>query len=164
MSEITFNIATSIKYGTYKDLRDVAEYRRDLFFSNLDMLLKEFVIPEYLVINYRPIPARHKMLGAAWKNGEIAIIDIEARQERDDFFSTLFHEMTHVEQFESGRLCMLEDEPKRGYIWEGVEHKRLETNDDLYDELPWEAEANARAEKVLRKFNMNLNFKKFLNI
>lgn len=163
MSEITFKIATSIKYGTYKNLRDIAEYRRDLLFGNLDMLLKEFTLPEYLVINYRPIPARRKMLGAAWKNGEIGIIDIEARQDRDDFFATLFHEMTHIEQFESERLCTLDGELDRGYLWEGVEYARLDTANDDYDEQPWEAEANARAEKVLRKFNMNLNFKKFLN-
>jgi hypothetical protein len=163
MSEITFNIVTSIKYGTHRSLRSEGESRRDLLLSNIDMLLKEFVIPDFLIINYRPIPLRRKMLGAAWLDGEIAIIDIEARQDDESFFSTLFHEMTHIEQFVTEKLCALDDEPERGYLWEGVEHVRLKTTDDSYDDQPWEAEANLKAERIMKKFNMNLNFKKFLN-
>jgi len=164
MSNITFQIATSIKYGQYKSWRQVIEYRRDLFFNNIKMLRKQFIIPENLVINCRPIQARRNMLGAAWKMLEFAdiyVIDIEARQTREDFFSTLFHEMVHIEQFYKEKLCITDNECGT-YTWKGKEYARLKTTDDKYDDLPWEKEANRKAARVLEKFSMELNFDNFI--
>lgn len=156
MDNISFEIATSIKYGTYKSWRHTIEYRRDLFFNNIDLIRKEFIIPEHLVINCRPIQSRRNMLGAAWLSGEICVVEVEARQIREDFFSTLFHEMVHIEQFHTGRL-RIEDAEGNMYLWKDKEYKRLKTTDDMYDDLPWEKEANRKADRVLKKFCMKLN-------
>jgi len=155
MCDITFNIATSVMYGMHRDKRVVAELYKDTFFDNLKFIEEHFKIPEYLIINCRPIPKRMCMLGAAWKDQEIYVIDIEVRQCLNKFFSTLFHEMTHIEQFADGRLCA-EEEDEHTYIWEGVRRERLSTIDDAYSNSPWELEADRKSEKVMRKFKRTL--------
>ena len=47
---------------------------------------------------------------------------------------TLFHELTHVEQFARGRLASTE----KGWFWNGDNMDHV-----AYEEQPWEIEANA---------------------
>jgi len=156
MCDISFNIATSVMYGMHRDKRVVAELYYDTFFENLDFLKKHFKIPEYLVINCRPIPKRMCMLGAAWKDDEICVIDVEVRQSFNKFFATLFHEMTHIEQFADDRLRVEDEDKDAVYIWEGTKYARLHTLDDEYNNSPWEVEADKKSERIMKKFKRTL--------
>lgn len=156
MCETSFNIATSVMYGMHRDKRVVAELYHETFFENIDFIKKHFKIPEYLVINCRPIPRRTCMLGAAWKDDEICVIDIEVRQSFNKFFATLFHELTHIEQFDEGRLCVEEEGKDIIYIWEGTRYNRLHTLHDDYCNSPWEVEADKKSERIMKKFKRTL--------
>jgi len=156
MCETSFNIATSVMYGMHRDKRVVAELYHDTFFESLDFIKENFRIPEYLVINCRPIPKRMCMLGAAWRDSEIYVIDLEIRQSFNKFFAALFHEMTHVEQFMDERLCAEEEGKDIVYLWEGVRHNRLHTLHDDYSKSPWEVEADKKSERIMEKFKRTL--------
>tara|TARA_A200000159_G_C7322721_1_gene339539 strand:+ start:1094 stop:1522 length:429 start_codon:yes stop_codon:yes gene_type:complete len=66
---------------------------------------------------------------------------------------TLFHELTHIQQYESGRLVITHGEDPD--MWEGL----LVTAQ--YDDQPWEQEAFDLEKKMLRNFKRN--FKKKYN-
>lgn len=57
-------------------------------------------------------------------------------------FSTLFHELTHVDQFSKGRLASTE----KGWFWNGDLCKLA------YEEQPWEIEATAVEEPLARLY------------
>ena len=73
------------------------------------------------------------------------------RGARDDFITTVAHEMVHVYQWVSGNLRdRLSDSPSReGYrqYWKGKDYTNI-----AYRKLPYEKEAYRMQEQLLRKF------------
>lgn len=55
---------------------------------------------------------------------------------------TIFHELTHVKQNQTGELC--------GTVWRGVPIDA--TTYDFHDQLPWEVAAYAMEEHLYNKF------------
>jgi len=64
---------------------------------------------------------------------------------------TLFHELTHIRQYETGRLIMTPNDD--GAVWEGL---YVEAE---YDDQPWEEEAYDLERKMLRNFKRNFKRK-----
>lgn len=76
-------------------------------------------------------------------------IAINPKASRTDFtkLRTLFHELTHVEQFATGRLASTE----KGWFWMGDNMDHV-----AYEEQPWEIEANA-VESILAELYLEVS-------
>lgn len=70
-----------------------------------------------------------------------AIVTVAKRLSQKEIIRTIFHELVHVKQYESGKLQ--NGSPQR---WLGV------AIEDKYENLPWELEAFDLEERMMRKF------------
>lgn len=69
-----------------------------------------------------------------------AIVTVAKRLSQEEIIRTVFHELVHVKQYETGRL-------KHNRIWKG---KLFESDD--YENFPWELEAYELEEKMMKTF------------
>ena len=69
-----------------------------------------------------------------------AIVTVAKRLSQKEIIRTVFHELVHVKQYETGRL-------KHNKIWKG---KLVESDD--YENFPWEIEAFDLEEKMMKIF------------
>lgn len=69
-----------------------------------------------------------------------ATVTVAKRLSQKEIIRTVFHELVHVKQYETGRL-------KHNKIWEG---KLVESDD--YENFPWEIEAFNLEEKMMKVF------------
>lgn len=69
-----------------------------------------------------------------------AIVTVAKRLSQEEIIRTVFHELVHVKQYETGRL-------KHNKIWKG---KLVESDD--YENFPWELEAYELEEKMMKVF------------
>lgn len=81
---------------------------------------------------------RHQYGFCDYDEDDIVIV-IAKRLSPENVVRTLFHELVHVQQYETGRL-------KHNGIWEGKEYNCS------YDDNPWEREAYEIEEKMMRAF------------
>ena len=63
---------------------------------------------------------------------------------------TIFHEITHIWQRLNKRLFVSEDYSLKE--WDGVEYSYKDLNQDAYNDLPWERDANMHEELMFIKF------------
>jgi hypothetical protein len=83
---------------------------------------------------------RHQCGFCDYDDDEV-IVTIAKRLSLREMIATLFHEMVHVQQYDSGRL-------EHGCKWLGEVYKCA------YEELPWEIEAHEMESVMMTKFEM----------
>lgn len=121
-------------------------------------IVANFKIERDVEIRLRPLPRRrtlgnHTTVGAATDQGTHKIC-LDISKSLRTLIETLFHELTHAEQVEDGRLKHQYNGVRRR--WEWIWHERNfgrnkgfgQTSRQLqaYSNQPWEVEANSRAQ------------------
>jgi hypothetical protein len=148
MSKIIYEIATSVKYGNYKNYKPQAVLGKDFIERNIKTLTKCFKLPPKVHIVCRPI--RGDIGGLAYKKNKEKkyFIEIDPRLSNYMFVSVLLHELTHIEQFFKGKL----DISGEFFIWKKKTlFKPLSPDHINYEMQPWEREADLRAAKLCKK-------------
>ena len=140
-------IATSVRYGNYKE-----HHQNALSFAKVAAAyyedIKQFIkLPKNVFLHLRPMrDAYGRAFYAKSENtthGKIYVIELDVRQSFDLFKNTLIHELVHIEQFYQGRL---KDAGPMHFKWNGKKTLIDTSTLDVYNNLPWEVEANIRAE------------------
>lgn len=145
----TITIATSVRYGNYKEYLDNAFNFIDVIKHSLNEI-KQFVkLPRNFTIHFRPI---RNAYGRAYyytpyeySNTKQYCVEIDVRQDIDVFKNTLIHELVHIEQFYQKRLV---NAGPTHFKWKGSKMLIDESTFETYCDSPWEIEANTRAEFI----------------
>lgn len=151
---ININVATSVRYGNYKQYRYIAEYYSSLIERYYPLIKEHIDLPKdnRLFFHLRPVRGCY---GRAFIDRECKkmnsikkyIVELDIRQSEMDFKNTLIHELVHIEQYYQNRLDM---HSGSGYSkWEGKRVKDYPAHDARYFDLPWEAEASTRANNLM---------------
>lgn len=146
MSQHNITIATSVRYGNYKEHLNNALYFIDIFndsFSNIKQFIK---LPKKLNIIFRPVKGAYGRAYYTKKEDSTSkdyIVELDVRQDPVTYRNTLLHELVHIEQFYQGRL---KDAGSMYFKWNGKKMLIDNSSLEVYNELPWEVEANVRAE------------------
>ena len=140
-------IATSVRYGTYKRHFDEALWVVEKIVYNFEKLKKHFNLPENLQFHIRPI--RYE-LGKAYfyreKKQTFYVIEVDMRTEEEEFYDTILHELTHIEQFYEQRLQ--QSKTPGAFRWLGKRMWFVGMPIEEYNALPWELEAIQKASKL----------------
>lgn len=145
------SIATSVRYGNYKHLYNIAEKYANITESKFGEICNYINLPTKLNIVFRPI---RNAYGRAFyvthkgdRNDKQFIVDIDLRQNLKTFQDTLLHELVHIEQFYEGRLV---SEAGLGnfFKWYKERISLKVSSPEEYDEFPWEKEAISRSKKL----------------
>lgn len=139
------SLARSIQYGNYKQHRASAFLYIDILKNNIKYI-KEFIkLPKRLSFVFRPIRGAEGMAYYIQHKDSPRdyIVEIDVRQDLPSFKNTLLHELVHIEQFSQGRL---KSAGTKYYKWFGREMLIDISSFDAYNQLPWEVEANSRAQ------------------
>jgi hypothetical protein len=159
-ARIKVEIATSIDYGNYKKFKSVAIQLNNFIKANWGKITQEFKLPELLTIRIRPI----KGTWTGWarktpdgKGGFNYAIEVDPRNtDMKKMIDTFFHELTHIDQYVSGRLTHKNGER----IWCGsevrsVKNYTINTSQrklQEYRSQPWEVEARQRGAEMAEKY------------
>jgi len=143
----TMTIATSVRYGNYKEHYQNALLFADTVKQSYDTIKQFIKLPKNVFINFRPVRDAYgrafftKSLTKTY--GKNYIVELDVRQNFDIFKNTLIHELVHIEQFYQGRL---KDAGPMHFKWNGKKMLIDMSSLDIYNSLPWEVEATVRAE------------------
>jgi hypothetical protein len=142
VSDILFK-SLRVSKQVWSDMRLRAKIKR--LEPYVDLLHLVLALPRRVEIRVASVNDVH---GECYEGGRQIILDGKLRF--DVLLKTLCHEMTHAQQFQTGRLKF-----KNGYdIWEGKKWTECmstaRTPHGVYRSAPWEVEAYA-AEKTLYK-------------
>lgn len=147
MSLPNITLATSVRYGNYKKHLDSALFFIDILNDSFNDIKQFIKLPKNLTINFRPVK---NAFGRAFyvtsnplSSSKDYIVEIDVRQDLDTFKNTMIHELVHIEQFYEGRL---KDAGDMHFKWNGKKILIDMSSLDIYNSLPWEVEANVRAE------------------
>ena len=147
MSLPNITLATSVRYGNYKQHLDSALFFIDILTASFDEIKQFIKLPRNLNINFRPV---RDAFGRAFylkpnqfSSARNYIVEIDVRQDLATFKNTMIHELVHIEQFYQGRL---KDAGDMHFKWNGKKMLIDMSSLDTYNSLPWEIEANVRAE------------------
>lgn len=147
----TITIATSVRYGNYKEHFNNALFFVDTIAQNFNEICNFITLPKKLYIQIRPV---RDAFGRAFfnksntnKTGKEYFVELDARQDKNTFKDTLLHELVHIEQFYEGRLI---DAGPMHFKWGGRKVLIDTSSLDIYNSLPWEREAIERA-SILKK-------------
>lgn len=147
MSLPNITLATSVRYGNYKKHLDSALFFIDVLTDSFNEIKQFIKLPRNLTINFRPVRGA---FGRAFylksnllSSGRDYIVEIDVRQDLETFKNTMIHELVHIEQFYQGRLKEAGD---MHFKWNGKKMLIDMSSLDIYNSLPWEIEANVRAE------------------
>jgi hypothetical protein len=147
LPEIT--IASSVRYGNYKEHYNNALFLSDIVKEKYNAIKEYIELPQFINIAFRPVRsafgrAFYIKSDAARRNREY-IVELDVRQDMVTFRNTLLHELVHVEQFYQGRLL---DAGTMHFKWNGKKTLIDTSNLDAYNNLPWEREAIERSTKL----------------
>lgn len=141
---LTTTIATSIKYGNYKQTcLERVEKVKALIRHYMSAFKQEFDFDKNVVVHFRPI--KGSTLGRAFDSKNL--IEIDPRYSYKNIIETIAHELVHSEQYKQGRL---KHKPGNVSLW----NNRLVSRGTTYKQylaLPWEVEARKRAAEFLTK-------------
>lgn len=149
-------IATSIKYGNYKQYKKRAMLIKEFIEYAEEFIRDEFDLKDVFEIRIRPIKGR--VVGWCNKFGHI---DIDVRRKTfGDCLVTLSHELIHGEQYKTGRLVM----DKGVSYWKGNAVDNKGTTYKAYRNQPWEKEAfknqKSRMGNILAMMNEDPDLKR----
>jgi hypothetical protein len=143
----TMAIATSVRYGNYKEHLNNALLLSDVLTKSYKTIKQFIKLPQNLFVNFRPVRDAY---GRAFflkpnphSSAKEYIVELDVRQDVETFKNTLIHELVHIEQFYEGRL---KDAGPTHFKWNGKKTFIDTSSLDIYNNLPWEVEANVRAE------------------
>lgn len=133
-------------FGATKKKRELAEKIVTFAKSKLFPRHTRCLLEVELVNN---LTMKEGVAGEAWDNGDREFyVRVDSALEREDFITTLLHEMVHVKQYVKGEL---KDMSGFRILWKKEEfHSQME-----YHDRPWEIEAYT-LEKELDKQFLNL--------
>ena len=131
-------LATSIKYGNYKDLQDDAKQVFKWIKFYWDDFKEYFEFDDDVEFHVRPVRGNTH----GWYRNKKKKVEIDPRYGPNKTLDTIAHELVHAEQYKQGRLSW--DQDARQSVWNGEVHKRGTTY-KLYRNRPWEIEARERA-------------------
>lgn len=103
---------------------------------------------DYLHLDITPIPIHIKLCGPTTTFGDCVDLDhkiVVRLFSSPEWLGTLFHELTHAQQYLYGRLQLEFDHA----YWNGVLFQR---DDFEYSNEPWEVEARKIESKMQKKF------------
>lgn len=147
----TMSIAASVRYGNYKE-----HYQNALLFVDIVAEsyknIKQFIkLPRNISIHFRPVRDAYGRAFFQKPNPDSSakeyIVEVDVRQDVDTFKNTLIHELVHIEQFYEGRL---KEAGPMHFKWNGQKMLIVSSTLELYNALPWEIEANTRADALLK--------------
>jgi len=140
-------IVSSVRYGNYKEFLERAKVFEMLIQKSELRVRKHINLPEKIKITLRPIRG---VIGSAStykvKAKNYFSVEIDVRQDVDEFCDTLLHELVHIEQYFEGRLKLRSE--LFYSIYEGRKIRLVSHKSDGYNNLPWEKEATKRAAKL----------------
>lgn len=157
--KVTYPVTVS-KYGSYKQYHSNMVKVKQFIELHWDRLIKNFQVNNSIEIRLRPLPNRRTRGSHRKVKGGDHLIVLDISKQPRQIIQTLFHELTHAEQVEQGRLehkyngVMMRWE----WVWKGFNHGRnkgfgqTSRQLDKYNNQPWEMEANARMEFELKQF------------
>jgi len=155
---------TVSKHGSYKRYNLHMLHVKEFIEHNWSRLIQNFKVEKDCEIILRPLPRRrtqgnHQSRRDSDRNIISHIIQLDISKSLRTVIYTLFHELTHAEQEEDGRLKHVYNYEHRkwdrlwhdknyGYHGFGQTTKHLER----YKNQPWEQEANEREIFELKEF------------
>ena len=148
MSQPNITIATSVRYGNYKEHLNNALYVIDILndsFSNIKQFIK---LPKKLNIIFRPVRGAYGRAYYTKEEGSTSkeyIVELDVRQDPVTYRNTLLHELVHIEQFYQKRLV---DAGPMHFKWKGEKMLVDQSTIEAYNDLPWEIEANNRSKRI----------------
>lgn len=144
MTAMKTTIATSIKYGNYKQYQAATNQ----IIATLRSLWKEFNEAfDYradVTVHIRPI--RGGTHGRAFDHKNM--IEIDPRYPIKRVVETIAHELTHSEQYKQNRLSY--DAVSQCRVFDGTRFRKPTTHQQ-YLNLPWEVEARKRAAEFVAR-------------
>ena len=147
----SISLATSVRYGNYKEHLTNALFFIDLLADKYNTLKQYIVLPRNLSINFRPVRDAYgrafyitPTLNSAARE---YIVEIDIRQDLKTFKDTIIHELVHIEQFYEGRLKAAGN---MHFKWNGKKMLIDTSSTAAYSNLPWELEASNRARLLNR--------------
>jgi hypothetical protein len=156
-AQVKVEIATSINFGNYKACKPVATQLSNFIKLNWKKITQEFNLPDLLTIKIRPIKGSWVGWARQEQGGKSYSIEVDPRRDTlDKVLDTLFHELTHIDQYVTGRLKHKNGER----IWCGsfvpdVKVQQVHSsqkNIDKYRSQPWEVEARYKGEQLRKKY------------
>ena len=146
------SIATSVKYGNYKQYLENCAEQIELFVDKFDEIKSYIKLPRNLFIHYRPSRRTH---GVAYttkikgkKYARAFWVEYDVRQDLETYKDTMLHELVHIEQFYQRRLV---DIGQTFFKWNGEKVSAEFETFEEYDNLPWEREAIQRAKYISQR-------------
>jgi hypothetical protein len=147
MSLPNITLASSVRYGAYKAHLNNALFLIDVLTEGFCKIPRYIKLPKNLTINFRPV---RNAYGRAFFTKAVPpsaaareyIVEVDVRQDIVTFKDTILHELVHIEQFYQGRL---RDAGPMHFKWNGKKMLIDASSLDIYNNLPWEIEANTRA-------------------
>lgn len=113
-------------------------------------------LPARVLIKIRPLSSNYGTASMyEFKDTFYYKVELNVRQSEKEFKDTVLHELTHVEQYFEKR--MVPGKLFNKIEWEGnlIDVKDSVKQFEEYKLLPWEAEANLKAEALKNKIFLN---------
>jgi hypothetical protein len=146
---LNVTIATSIKYGNYKQYLRAAQNLQKFVNKAAPHLEKLLDVPAEMDVRIRPIyKSKYTTMYGRYVHTGDRHIELDPRYGIKSAIQTFMHEMVHVEQFHSGALEYNTWDGQ--YRWKGVDtdNQSIAKNYQEYLELPWEKEAYSRQKEL----------------
>jgi hypothetical protein len=147
MSLPNITLATSVRYGNYKQHLDSALFFIDVLKDSFNDIKQFIKLPRNLNIVFRPVRDAYGrafyVKPNVFSESRQYVVEVDVRQDLATFKNTMIHELVHIEQFYQGRL---KDAGSMHFKWNGKKMLIDTSSLDIYNGLPWEVEANVRAE------------------
>lgn len=142
-------IATSIKYGNYKYLKNRVKQLIKLLHDYIPSFIKEYDLPDPEEINVHFRPIKGNTYGRAFKFP--CCVEVDPRLTDVEFIRIMAHEFVHCEQYKQSRLDF--EQTDRGWVsyWDGTAHADPKNHIE-YLLLPWEIEAYTRADEFVERY------------
>ena len=147
MSLPNITLATSVRYGNYKQHLDSALFFIDVLKDSFNDIKQFIKLPRNLNIVFRTVRDAYGrafyVKPNVFSESQQYVVEVDVRQDLATFKNTMIHELVHIEQFYQGRL---KDAGSMHFKWNGKKMLIDMSSLDIYNSLPWEVEANVRAE------------------
>ena len=136
------SIATSIKYGNYKEHLHKAKRYAQAVERNWALICETIGLDKNVDVEVHFRPIKGPTRGQYFSDKKRITIDPREFSFIDRMFETLAHEAEHCKQFETGQMSMKLNKTGRSWltVWEGKEYRQPSSH-DAYLKRPWEVAA-----------------------
>ena len=136
------SIATSIKYGNYKQYLNKARRYAAAVERNWALVCEAIGLDKDIDVEVHFRPIKGYARGQYYSEKKRITIDPREFSFTDCMFETLAHEAEHCKQFTTGQMSMKLNKTGRSWltVWEGKEYKQPSSH-NAYLKRPWEVAA-----------------------